>query len=331
MARRLALLCCLLCPGAAAFAQGYPPGHSVQTYEGRTFELLLPDDFDASKSKSYSLVVMVERGRDVTQKLAHLAADGYILCAPKPQSKSTKAGWATSEAKDIHELVAHLVKVLPIDSGRLHAIGLDDWEGFFPHVAFRKRGNRFVSVCFYKVAYRGGSLPPRARKEMGLLVLGDDDKFDEEREVDTLRSKVRSIEYRPNDTIDSPYVHYWLGVMEGRFEPGRDLSFDWRTDEAQARKEIAASERGGLVYFYSEKDTDSHVQNVVFFDETVRRIGRKLTALKLDRAKHEKLFNSFGLKSTPAVVVVDTTFKARKNFEGKIKAAALAKELKRVG
>ena len=242
-----------------------------------------------------------------------------------------EAGWATSEAKEIHKLVDHLVKVLPIGSGRLHAIGLDDWEGFFPHVAFRKRGNPFVGVCFYKVAYRGGSISPKAKKEMGLLVLGDDDKFDEEKEVDTLRPKVRTIEYRKNGTISSQYVRYWLGVMEGRFEPGRDLSFDWRTDEVRARKEIAASAKGGFVYFYSEKDTDSHVQNVVFFNEKVHRFGRKLTALKLDRKEHQKLFDSFGLKSTPAIVVVDSDFKTRKTFEGRVKASALAKELKRVG
>ena len=188
-----------------------------------------------------------------------------------------------------------------------------------------------MGVCFYKVAYRGGSIPPKARKEMGLLVLGDDDKFDEEKEVDTLRPKVRSIEYRRNGTISSRYVRYWLGVMEGRFEPGRDLSFDWRTEEEQARKETAASAKGGFVYFYSKKDTDSHVQNSVFFNEKVRRFGRKLTALKLDRAKHKELFDSFGLKSTPAVVVVDSEFRTRKNFEGSVKAPALAKELKRVG
>ena len=118
-ARLLGMIFCLACLViAAAFARQatpYPRGHSVQTYKGRDFELVIPDDLD--EEKTHSLVFMVNTS--LHRGYTALSRAGYILCAPKRADESTQ--WATSEAKDLHELLAHLVASLPIGKNRLHA------------------------------------------------------------------------------------------------------------------------------------------------------------------------------------------------------------------
>ena len=315
------LLCCVV------FASDlpYPKGRSTQTYKGRTFDLSIPDDLEAGKR--YSLLFVVGRGG--TGDFAHLQAHGFMVCSTKPRGGG--ASWATSEAKELHAVLDHLVDVLPLDPGRLHAVGRDDWQGFFPHVAFRKKGHRFRGVCFYKAVYRGGGLPSDAKKKLGVLLLGDDDKFEEEKIVEKLGKKVRTSEWRPELGFGSEYFRYWLTVMEGRFEPGEDLSFAWHTDVVKA-KTLMAQRTGGFLYFYAKGDASKEakaLQNAVFFDPAVRAAGKKLVAVKLDRAENEKLFGDLGLTKTPAVVVLSEGFAPLKTFEGVIKARALAAAFRR--
>ncbi len=186
-------------------------------------------------------------------------------------------------------------------------------------------------MCLSNITFRGGSPTAQAKKRTGVLVMGDAENIDEERVVATLRKKVRTIEYRKEGSLSSLYTQYWLGVMDGRFKPGHDLSFEWVLDEKSARERMTKSGRGGFIYFYAEADKNAHVQNVVLMDEKLRAVGSKLTAVKLDRNKHEELFKTLGLKTTPAVAVVDQSFALKKAFETKIKATAIVKALKKVG
>ena len=94
----LLLLCCLI---EAGDKQPYPKRHSTQTHKGRRFELLIPEDFDARKD--YSLMFVV--GGD-TGKFTDLLDNGFIICASRPRTPGK--GWATSEAKELHNLLDHL-------------------------------------------------------------------------------------------------------------------------------------------------------------------------------------------------------------------------------
>ena len=182
-----------------------------------------------------------------------------------------------------------------------------------------------------RVAHRGGS----PKKKTGVLILGDDPKFEESKIVDALRGKVRTVEYRPNGRVSSEYFRYFVHVMEGRFTPGVDQSFSWTTDPAAAKQQMKTGRRGGFLYFYSASDKSNEaarqLQNRVFFDANVRSHGRKLVPILVEREKNEDLFSSFELKSTPAVVVLDADFRPLKVFQGKIAAKPLAKALRKAG
>jgi hypothetical protein len=132
-----------------------------------------------------------------------------------------------------------------------------------------------------------------------------------------------------------PYYFWWVKTMDGRFEPGEDLSFDWQTDPDAAKADAAAKKTGTFLYFYSEKDDHNvetkRVQREVFFDAIVRHFGKRVACVKLKKEKHEELFKSFKLKQTPAIVTLDKKGKKKKVIEGKkIKAMGLAKALRAV-
>jgi hypothetical protein len=132
-----------------------------------------------------------------------------------------------------------------------------------------------------------------------------------------------------------PYLRWWMGVQEGRFTPGDDLSFEWTEDLPAAIASLAGRKKGGvLVYAYDAADATNPdakaLQHEVFFDPEVRRLGRQLSCVKLDRAKAGDLLEPFGVTTTPAVVVLDVKGAVKKLLTGKIKPSALAKALKAV-
>ena len=254
--------------------------------------------------------------------------------APLPRVKPGRRGWANSEAKELHALLNHLVKELPIGAGRVHAVGVKDLLGFFPRVAFLKRKKfRFVSATFADSEHRGGSPPAYAKKGMGVLVFGTDPLVHNDKTAEVLRGAVRVLEHRSGAAdLEGAYFRYWLGVMEDRFEPGLDLSFPWIEDEKELRDRLAKENRGAFVYFYAKDDKDKlegrALQNEIFLHEKVRSYGSKLTAAKFDREKHGALFDSFHLKQTPAIVVLKDASTVVKRFEGRIKTSALAKAMR---
>ena len=54
---------------------------------------------------------------------------------------------------------------------------------------------------------------------------------------------------------------------------------------------------------------------------------KPLVALSLDRARNADAFAQMGLKSSPAVAVVDADWNVLERFEGAVKAPLLAKAL----
>ena len=320
----------------------FAPGLSVREYGGRRYEIVVPQDMSASKPCSLVLAISVNGRNDIAGSFASMADDGWITCAPKTRFTNKGAGenWASNEALELLELVEHLCKLLPVGEGRLHAVAVEDWAGFFPFVAFAK-DERFVSATFAgRCAFRGGSPPGRAKKEMGVLVLGTapmDQLPADQRIAPALTGKVRIVEFR-SDTTDpaAPYPRYWRGVMEGRFTPGHDLSLAWKepADRQALAQLLPGASTPGFLYFYSAADAANpaakRLQNVVFLDPEVRDAAGALLPIKLDRAGHEAAFAELGLDSTPAIVVVDAALKPLGKIEGDVTVAAARKRLRKI-
>jgi len=180
---------------------------------------------------------------------------------------------------------------------------------------------------------------------MGCIALvgeNDGNRGAAEKTVDLLEDEVRTVECRIEPGIGHefcrklmPYYYYWLKVMDGRFEPGVDMSFDWKTNPDRATPAAADAETGAMLYFYSEDDTANvetkRVQNEVFFDRYVRHFGERVVPVKLERKAHAELFDSFRLDETPAIAILDRKGRKVKTLEGKkITANSLAKYLRKV-
>ena len=89
-----------------------------------------------------------------------------------------------------------------------------------------------------------------------------------------------------------------------------------------------------LVYVFdaadSEKPEAKALQNELFFDPEVRRLGAQLAAVKLDRTAAGSALERLGVTATPYVAVLDTKGAVKHAFTGKFKASALAKALRSV-
>ena len=98
---------------------------------------------------------------------------------------------------------------------------------------------------------------------------------------------------------------------------------------------LAGKKKGGvLVYVFDAADATKPeakaLQNEVLLDPEVRRFGSQLCAVKWDLSKHAADATALGVKTTPAVAVLDEAGAVKKILEGKIKAPALAKSLRSV-
>ncbi len=310
----------------------YPTGISEQKHEGREFEIYIPDDVHDPKA-GYSLIVTITAEAD---DLEHLGVHRYIVVAPKPKS-GVRTVWSAAEVKELHALTKYLTKQLEIEEHRVHAVGMNEIQGVFGLMVFGK-GSPFVSATFVDTAFRGGSVSSHLKKRLNVLAFDFDGthaggiKTIEE----SLRGKVKTVELSSATAgIHGEYFRYWLGVMDGRFEPGHDLSLDWETDADAAQDipgQVKASKKCALVYFWSPSDKDDAdakaLQNETFFDPVIRAYGKRVMPYMLQREEHPKLFEALGLERTPAVAVVDKEGRT-KLFEGAIRMKALAKALKR--
>lgn len=358
----VAFLLALLGPVlSAAPPVAYPDGYSVQTFEEKKFELLIPTGLD--RTKPCSLLLAIQGIDDVANSYAGLLPLGFVICAPKARAAKSSNGfpvWSAGEVKEMLHIVDHLTKVLPVGKERIHATGYGDAGSILSLIALAGDAP-FASACYIDAPYRGGSVAPRAKKSLGVLAYAGDyeHRAGVNRIVEALTSKVRSVEYRVDPSgIGGPYFAYWVGVMEGRFEPGRDFSFDWIVDGATpspaatkpgapapapgapvsawvAAKDAAKAKHvGALVYFWSADDATKpeakSLQNTVFFDPDVRAAVKSLVAVKLDRSRCADAFTQLGLTSTPSIALVDADFNVLERFEGAVKVAVLTKALLKV-
>lgn len=341
----LILVLCLLAPVAAKEEKEtlYPTGSTSQTHSGLKFQLVVPTDYDAAKHYALMVVLHGAGGTEtgMAGSLAPLAEDQFIVCAPK----SRDATWSARDLGDVMGIIRHLMEMYSIREGHLHGMGFSNGGWNLAPVVFDEK-LPFASACWMAAGFNGGKVPPRAKKEMGAIALAgaqDANRRAAEKTVDLLRDKVRTVECRIQPNLGHkftdelmPYYFWWLKVMDGRFTPGDDLSFDWKDSTEGMAAESKAKKTGAFLYFYSkqsdvENEEVKRVQRRVFFDPLVRRFGNRVIAVRLTRAENEELFASFRLKSTPAIVVLDRNGKKKKILEGKkIKNTGLAKALRSV-
>lgn len=129
------------------------------------------------------------------------------------------------------------------------------------------------------------------------------------------------------------YLLWWMGAMEGRFEPGKDENFKWGDDLDVALEGQKGKKKGGaLVYVWSPDDASKpeakELQNEVLMDPLVRHYGSQLAAVKLELA--DPVAQKLGATVSPALVVLDKDGDVKKLLAGKVSAKALAAALRAV-
>ena len=89
-----------------------------------------------------------------------------------------------------------------------------------------------------------------------------------------------------------------------------------------------------LVYFWDQADANNEqaklLSNSVLMDPAVRHYGNQLQAIKFERSIFTIEAEKFGVKTTPALVVLNTKGVVKKKIEGKFKPRSIAKALRAV-
>jgi len=329
----------LLLGAATALADGFPAGRSVQTIEGVETALLVPE---LSKEHPASLVILLhgagDNGPNLINALAGWEKEGYFVCAPT----ATGGTWDPADIAAAKRIALLLLKTQPIDPHKVHAIGFSNGGWNLEGIAFDE-DLKPVSATWIAAGFRGGSVGKWAKKGFGALALaGTEDKNADAamKTVDVLKDKVRYVEARLQKGLDHAWPHdydayllWWTGVMEGRFEPGKDLNFAWTDDLSAALEELKPKKKGGvLVYVWSPDDAPKPeaktLQNEVLMDPLVRHYGGQLAAVKLEAG--DAGATKLGVTATPAIVVLDKEGAVKKLFAGKVTAKALAAALRSV-
>jgi predicted esterase len=311
----------------------------VQTIEGRETALLVPAGISAERKASLVLLLhgAGDNGPNLVNVLAPWEREGYVVCAPTASGGT----WDTNDLAGAKRIALHLLKTLPIDARKVHTAGFSNGGWNLAPVAFDE-DLKPCSATWIAAGYNGGSVGRWARKGLGALALAgaDDPNADAARKtVDLLEDKVRSVEVRLQPglghkwpTDHDAYLLWWMGVMEGRFEPGKDLNFAWKDDLEAALQELKGKKKGGaFLYVFSPDDAESPeakaLQNEVLMDPLVRHYGSQLAAVK---GEIDDEARKLGVKATPAVVVLDRDGAVKKVLEGKVSAKALASALRGV-
>jgi predicted esterase len=323
----------------------YPPGRSSQQIEGLRVELDLPQDLSSDKPASL-VVVLHGAGGTATGMAGALRAwvpEGYVVAAPK----STGQVWSDADVASVKRIIQHLEKVLPVDPKRLHVVGFSNGGWNLDPIAFDEDLEP-LTATWVASGCRRPSPPKSAVRRMGVLALAGTEDPNAKAAAETvkmLRKKVRFVEVRFQQGLGhawpdqlAPYMRWWMGAVEGRFEPGVDLNFDWQDDlKAAIASQADRKHHGGvMIYAYDGKAKDDALartlQDEVFMDPLVRWYGGQIPCVKLEAGAHHDDLAALGVKTYPAVVVLDKHGKPRKVLEGKrdLSARHVAKALRGV-
>lgn len=324
----------------------WPDGRSTQQIKGRKVILHLPAGL--AQKKGASLVVILHGAGGTAEGMAgalrEWPANGYVVCAPK----ATGDTWATDDIVRVLEIATELKQKLPIDPRKVHVVGFSNGGWNLTPLALddelRPRSATWVAAGYTG----GGKIPKWAKEDLGVIALAgklDGNLRAARATVRAVYGDVRSVEVREQPKLGHkwpdalmPYLQWWMGVMEGRFTPGEDMSFDWGESVDDAVTALANQKKGGiLVYVFDpESDQDNEhartLQTRTFHDVNVRHYGNQLQAVKFTRAAAESWLAAMKikLKASPAVIVLKKDGKLKKVLQGKISAKKLASALRGV-
>jgi predicted esterase len=313
----------------------YPVGLSDQVIEGLQTALHVP--YEMEEEGKASLLVLLhglgDNGKNLIRGMTDWVEQNYLVCAPSSRGRA----WSAPDVKAVVKIAVHLKKVMPVDPKKIHVLGFSNGGWSLAPLAFDDEV-RPCSATWIAAGFGGGKVPSWARKGLGAIALAgekDNNARAARATVTQLREKVRSVEVRLEAGLGhawprthNSYLLWWMGIQEGRFVPGEDLNFEWNEDVREAVAALENEKRGGvIVYVFSSKDADASVQSGVLMDPAVRWYGSQLQAVKLEMGDAAA---ALGVKSTPALVVLDRTGKVKKLFDGKIKAKAVASALRSV-
>ena len=317
----------------------YPPGTSDHTLEGLAVTLDVPRDL--SQENRASLIILLHgyggKGKRLMTLLRDWVADGYIVCAPQ----ATQAGWTPRDVAAAARIGSHLLQTMPIGKDRVHVVGFSNGGWVLPELACHE-GLKPVSAVYVGAGYRGPKPPRWARKRQGVLAVAgaEDPNAAQTRDVPrVVGGKVRLVEARfqpnlghkwPRDL--NPYMRWWMGVQEGRFEPGETLAFAWAESLEKALESQKGRKKGGvLVYVFDSKadaqnEAAKKLQNETMLDARVRFYTSQIAAAKLDRLKDTIPFE--GIKATPSLVLLKRDGTVKKILPAKTSAKKLLAAMK---
>lgn len=340
----IATLCVLPLVGSAAaepqpaWPWPYPGGTSTQHIEGLSVTLYVPRRL-TPKSGS-SLLVLLHGARAQGSRLAtffrYWPRKNYVVCAPQASGPV----WTPKDLARVQRIAKVLQAKLPIDRDKFHVAGFSNGASNLHAVAFaddlRARSGTWVGGGF-----TGSTVPSWARARFGALCMVGDQDFALARVkagAARLRQLVRSAELHvepgightwPTSQIE--YHLWWMGVQEGRFEPGDDLNFDWDDDLGEAQQAVARGESPGILFYLydSVADRDSAaartLQHETFMDPRIRALGRRLQVVMMDKRGNTAALAKLGVPAvaTPAVVVFGRGGVKPHFFSGAIDVKAL--------
>jgi predicted esterase len=320
---RLSVLALCLCVvvalprGAAADGElPYPAGRSTQSIEGLTVELGIPEKL--SKEQPASLAVILHGAGGTATGMAAALREwiplGYVVCAPKSKGQV----WSDSDVGAVKRIIAHLRKVLPLDAAKTHVLGFSNGGWNLPPLAFDDK-IKPCSATWVASGCRTASPPKWAKSGLGVLALAgmqDANAASARETVTLLRDKVRTVDARFQPKLDHkwplelmPYLRWWMGAMEGRYEPGVDMNLDWGDSIESAVKALAREKKGGIfvqVFHADDKDKPlaKAITNDLLMQPLVRYYAGQLQAVKLDYAQHKEALDALGVTETPALLIL---------------------------
>ncbi|MEE8104914.1 MAG: hypothetical protein V3T86_05215 [Planctomycetota bacterium] len=319
----------------------YPEGSSTHTIEGLKVAIMRPETLSREKPASLAIILHGNGGdSQIVHSISECVERGYIVVGPK----STGMGWNGADVKAVLRIAAHLKKVLPIDPDKVHVLGFSNGGWNLGGLAFDDE-LKPCSATWIGAGYRGARVPKWAKKHLGVLALAgaqDPNANAAQKTVPMLRDKVRSAECRLQDDLGHKwptalmsYLQWWMDTNEGRFTPGVDENFAWTDELEEAQTKVAGGKRGGvLVYFWDKADAENPqaklLSNSVLMDPAVRHYGGQLRAIKFERTIFTIEAEKYGVKTTPALVVLNTKGAVKKKIEGKFKPRSVAKALRSV-
>ncbi|MDJ0973712.1 MAG: alpha/beta hydrolase [Planctomycetota bacterium] len=317
----------------------YPGGESTQQIDGLSCTLYVPRRL-TPKSGS-SLLVLLHGARARGSRLATIfrfwPRKNYVVCAPQASGPV----WTPKDLARVRRIVKTLQARLPLDPDRVHVAGFSNGASNLHAVAFaddvKARSGTWVGGGFPP----GAAVPAWARERFGALFMAGENDFAKRRVVASpplLQGKVRSVELLIEPVIGHTwpmsqieYHLWWMGVQEGRFAPGDDLNFDWDFELADALDEVREGEAPGILFYLydSKADRDSAstrmLQHGTFMDPQVRRLGRRLLTVKVDKQEGTAALAKLGVPAlaTPAVVLFDAQGRQQRVLSGAIDVPTL--------